>query len=203
MNESALLSEWTEALDVDGYVVVKDAIDARSVERLRRAFDQAPAQDGATQHVELTPETPELVAWEGLRLHRVVLAAAEHVLGRPFEVTELHGRSPLPGYGDQGLHADEAPRESVEPFFVVTAIWMIDDFTVENGATRVVPGSHRLLRPIGKGLAQPGSKHPAEVIAVGTAGSVLIFNGHTWHSGRKNASDSPRRAAQMVIRAVA
>jgi ectoine hydroxylase-related dioxygenase (phytanoyl-CoA dioxygenase family) len=115
-------------------------------------------------------------------------------------VTELHGRNPLPGFGQQGLHADAPPRATVEPFFVLTAIWMLDDFTVENGATRIVPGSHRIVSPVAKSFAQPAARHPSETIVTGTAGSVLILNGHTWHSGRKNASAGPRRAGQMVLR---
>jgi ectoine hydroxylase-related dioxygenase (phytanoyl-CoA dioxygenase family) len=74
------------------------------------------------------------------------------------------------------------------------------DFTVENGATRVVPGSHRVTRPISKSFAQPLARHPDEYIAVGRAGSVLMLNGHTWHSGRQNNSTGSRRSVQMVVR---
>jgi hypothetical protein len=189
------------ALDGDGFVVVARAIDAAWVDRLRRAFESAPAQKDGTQHVELGPETPEHASWGLLREHPVVVAAAEHVLGRPFHVDELHGRNPLPGYGQQGLHSDWMPRASVEPYFVVTAIWMLDDFTIENGATRVVPGSHRMLKPISKSLGQPEARHASERVVTGAAGSVLVLNGHLWHSGRRNESQGTRRAAQMVVRA--
>jgi ectoine hydroxylase-related dioxygenase (phytanoyl-CoA dioxygenase family) len=187
-------------LDREGYIVVRDALDERWVERLRRAFDGATEQERGTQHVELTAETRELASWHALREHPVVLEAARHVLGDAFAVTQLHGRNPLPGYGQQGLHSDAMPRASVEPFEILTALWMIDDFTVENGATRVVPGTHRITSAIPKSYAQPMAKHPNERIITGTAGSVLVMNGHTWHAGRKNESQGPRRAAQMVIR---
>ncbi len=87
----------------------------------------------------------------------------------------------------------------MKPFFVVTALWMIDEFTQENGATRVVPGTHLLTSVIEREMAQPSSTHPRERIMMGTAGSVLILNGHTWHSGRKNESATARRAGQMVL----
>jgi ectoine hydroxylase-related dioxygenase (phytanoyl-CoA dioxygenase family) len=74
---------------------------------------------------------------------------------------------------------------------------MLDDFLAENGATRVVPASHRITRPLPKQLAQPLARHPQEMIVVGKAGSVLVMNGHTWHSGRRNDSRQPRRAAQL------
>ncbi len=188
-----------EALDCDGYTVVAGALDAAWLERLRSAFDDAPAQGDGTQHVELADGTPHRSSWLALHEHPVLLAAAERVLGNPFRVRDLHGRSPLPGYGQQGLHADWMPRERAEPFFVLTAIWMIDAFTRENGATRVVPGTHRLVEPVPRSVAQPGAVHPSEVVVTGEAGSVFLFNGHTWHSGRRNASAKPRRAAQMIV----
>jgi ectoine hydroxylase-related dioxygenase (phytanoyl-CoA dioxygenase family) len=194
-----LTQPQTEALDSAGYIVVADAIDASWVERLKRAFEGAPAQQNGTQHVELVPQTPEIDAWIGLRDHPVVLAAAEHLLGRPFRVRDLHGRNPLPGFGQQGLHADWMERTDARDVFVLTAIWMIDDFAADNGATRLVPGSHRIARALPKSLAQPAARHPEERIVTGTAGSVLVFNGHTWHSGRKNDSRGPRRAGQMVL----
>ena len=196
---SPLSPSQLASLDGEGFAVVAGALDRAWVERLRRAFESAAAQDHATQHVEVGPQTPEHEAWMALRDHPAVAAAAGHVLGRPFRVRDLHGRNPLPGFGQQGLHADWMSRASVEPYFVLTAIWMIDDFTRDNGATRVVPGTHRLLRPIPRELGQPDATHPSEVVVTGEAGSVLVFNGHTWHSGRRNASAGPRRAAQMVV----
>jgi ectoine hydroxylase-related dioxygenase (phytanoyl-CoA dioxygenase family) len=93
------------------------------------------------------------------------------------------------------------PREDGARFFVLTAIWMLDDFTPRNGATRLVPRTHRIPRLIPKAYAQPLAHHPDEIVVTGKAGSVLVFNGHTWHSGTKNESDGPRRCGQMVIEA--
>lgn len=106
---------------------------------------------------------------------------------------------PATGLRPAGLHADWTARSPGEPYFAVTALWMLDDFHDINGATRVVPGSHRDTRPLPKSLRQPLARHPAEKVITGKAGSVLLFNGHLLHSGRKNASGSPRRAAQMVV----
>src|SRR5262249_29251496 len=108
-------------------------------------------------------------------------------------------RNPRPGFGQQGLHSDAVPRAAADPFSVVTAIWMLDDFTTENGATRVVPRSHLVTRPLAKSFAQPLAHHPEERVITGDAGSVLIFNGHLWHSGTQNRSQGPRRAVQMIF----
>lgn len=139
-------------------------------------------------------------AWSELLAHPLTSALAAAVLPRPAVFT-AHGRNPLPGYGQQGLHADSPPREPGEGALVVTAIWMLDHFTLHNGATRVVPGTHRLAHPVPRAYAQPSAHHPDEIVVTGDAGSVLVLNGHLWHSGTLNRSDGPRRAVQMTARA--
>ncbi|MFZ1989970.1 MAG: phytanoyl-CoA dioxygenase family protein [Alphaproteobacteria bacterium] len=198
-NSAARIDELNQALDQDGYAVVPDALDAAWVERLRLAFDHAPAQSGGTQHVEITDATPEAASWRAVEHHPVLNAAAEHVLSRPYCLAGIHGRNPLPGFGQQGLHSDW-PRGPDHRAVLLTALWMLDDFTLENGATRVVPGSHRITRPLAKDLAQPLAKHQGERVVIGRAGSVLMFNGYLWHSGRRNDSNAPRRAVQMAMR---
>ena len=193
------LNAVNQALDRDGYVVVPGALDAEWVARLRRAFDYAPVQSGGTQHVEITDETPDAESWRALERHPVLKAAAEHFLSQSYCMGGLHGRNPLPGFGQQGLHSDCLRGEGDE-CILITALWMLDDFTVQNGATRVVPGSHRIMRPLAKDLAQPLARHRDEKIIVGCAGSVLMFNGYLWHSGRRNDSNGPRRAVQMGLR---
>jgi ectoine hydroxylase-related dioxygenase (phytanoyl-CoA dioxygenase family) len=67
---------------------------------------------------------------------------------------------------------------------MITALWALDDFTAENGATRIVPGSH--LRPAGK-------PDPAETVAAAmAAGSVLLFAGRLYHGAGPNTTDRPR-----------
>lgn len=188
-----------ERLDRDGYVVVEGALDAAWVAELRAAFDAAPEQRSGTQHVAIDDGTLEPDAWERLRSHPAVLGAAEHLVAPAFHVRDLHGRNPLPGFGQQGLHADWQPLPAGAPFVVVTAIFMLDDFTEDNGPTRVVPGSHLTRRAVPKSLAQPLARHPEERLVVGRAGSALVMNGHLWHSGTENRSSGPRRAVQMVV----
>jgi ectoine hydroxylase-related dioxygenase (phytanoyl-CoA dioxygenase family) len=188
-----------QALDRNGYVVVPDALDFKWIERLRLAFAHASAQSGGTQHVEITDETPEAESWRALEHHPVLKAAAEHLLAQTYCLAGLHGRNPLPGFGQQGLHSD-CLRGQDNECILITALWMLDDFTPDNGATRVVPGSHQITRLLPRDLAQPLAKHRDEKIIVGRAGSVLMFNGYLWHSGRRNESDGPRRAVQMGLR---
>ena len=176
-----------EALDREGWVVMADALDAAWIERLRRAFDAAPAQVNGTQHVRLAPDMPEPEAWRALETHEAVIAAAEHVLGGPVRVRDLHGRNPLPGHGQQGLHADAPERGEGEPFVVATALWMIDDFTADNGATVLYPGSHRW------GKRRPGPDDEALPVVM-PAGSCVFFVGTLWHGGGANTTTADRLA---------
>jgi ectoine hydroxylase-related dioxygenase (phytanoyl-CoA dioxygenase family) len=116
----------------------------------------------------------------------VVLSAVRHVLRRDFKLSSLNARDAEPGHGHQSLHTDwEQPTDRYQ---VVNSIWMLDEFTPTNGATRIVPGTHRLLR-------HPDvDPHPREIPITGPAGTVVGFNSHLWHGGTKNHSRRPRRA---------
>lgn len=186
-------------LEHDGYVIVPDALDRHQIESLLSAFEAAPP-DGGTQHVRIDDTAAEHEAWRSLTRHEVIVEAAAQILGNVATAGDVHGRNPLPGYGQQGLHADWLPRSRDEPFTVVTAIVMLDAFSADNGATRIVPGTHLIPTPIPKSYAQPLARHPDELLATGAGGSILIINGHLWHSGTRNASRGPRRAAQVSIR---
>ena len=93
--------------------------------------------------------------------------------------------------GNRGQRSSQHARlhnKSISPAVVCNAMWMIDDFTEENGATLVVPGSHLSGR-------EPDNNADGNanwVSALGPAGTVCIFEGRTWHSTGKNFTDSPR-----------
>lgn len=199
---STLSAGEREALDRDGYVVMPGVIDSKWLERLRTAFESELEKDGHTPVVKEsgTRHINDLVnrgpVFEGIYTNPRILAAVYHILRDAFRVGQIGGRDPLPGYGQQGLHADWTARSKGEPFFIVTAIWLLDDFTAENGATRVVPGTHHLLGQPPKSFADPASRHPDQRIIVAQAGSVLVFNGHLWHSGTANKSSRSRRVVQ-------
>ena len=114
--------------------------------------------------------------------------------------------SALPGQGLQALHMDWSPttaaqREQLRAgyYYVCNSIWLLDDFTAENGATRVVPGSHHSgIIPKDK-MEDPTRPHPDEVVLLAPAGTVVVFNGHTWHGGTLNRSAAPRRGMHSAF----
>ena len=60
-------------------------------------------------------------------------------------------------------------------------MWLLTDFTKENGPTRVVPGSHRSGKHPQDVMEAPEEAHPDEIKLIGTAGTVVVFNSHLWH----------------------
>jgi ectoine hydroxylase-related dioxygenase (phytanoyl-CoA dioxygenase family) len=74
--------------------------------------------------------------------HARILASIAHVLTPDFKLSPLNYRAALPGQGHQALHADWSVPVAAGQFRVCNSIWLLDDFTAENGPTRLVPGSH-------------------------------------------------------------
>jgi len=97
------------------------------------------------------------------------------VLG-DFKLSSLNFRAALPGHGRQPLHADYGGPVPPGEYQVCNSIWLLDDFTADNGATRVVPGSHRFARRAREALADPAAPHPDEVRLIAPAGTVVVFN---------------------------
>jgi Phytanoyl-CoA dioxygenase (PhyH) len=200
---ATLTGRERSALYDDGFVVLERIVDQAQVEAMRAAVDELLAasrrdltkRHGGTLHLDEIADHPAFdPAWTSPRL----LAAVAHVLGPDFRASAVTYRGPQPGYGAQSLHADDVALSGGDPFRVATAIVPLVDFTTENGATRVVPGSHR--EPLRDAPAEPDRPHPRERTVTASAGSALVFNGHLWHSGTRNASAARRDALQIVFR---
>ncbi len=84
------------------------------------------------------------------------------------------------------------------PAAVATAIIPLVDMSAANGATTVVPGSHR--RPDLQRLSGSLETHDDEVVLAAPAGSAIVFTGHLLHAGRPNRSDAPRPVLQVLWR---
>ncbi len=190
-------------LDRDGYLVLPGLIDAQWRSRLAARVDALGAREGAAAGSEFSQETgntrlSDLVnkgaEFDGVWTHPVVLAAVAHLLGDEFVLSSLNAREARAGGGHQALHADWGPRAAPDqPCQVANALWLLDDLVADNGATRVVPGSHRLTGAPADHLADPGAPHPAEVLLRAPAGTIVVLNAHCWHGGTVNHSGARRR----------
>jgi ectoine hydroxylase-related dioxygenase (phytanoyl-CoA dioxygenase family) len=121
-----------------------------------------------------------------------ILECIEHVIGPSYKLSSLNARSTNPNSEEsQPWHADSAAIADERGYWVCNSIWMLDDFTTENGATRMIPRSHTWHR-----LPEPGNtiSRPDEELVTGTAGTVVIMNTHMWHGGTANRTGRCRRA---------
>jgi hypothetical protein len=133
--------------------------------------------------------------FERVILTPAVLRCAERVLGPRFKLSSLNVRSTDPhSDADQPLHADSGAVADETGYFVCNSVWILDDFTAENGATRMVPGSHLWRRLPPPDMYEP---HPAQQLVTGDAGSVVVMNAHMWHGGTANRTARPRRAMHV------
>jgi ectoine hydroxylase-related dioxygenase (phytanoyl-CoA dioxygenase family) len=189
------------ALDERGYLVVPGAVGGDDLDRLRGAFDRACAAEGlapkGTRHPRGLVDAD--AGFLGFLTHPEVLAAARYLLAGPFQVASIGGRDPMPGFGQQSLHIDCADVGPATPCPVATVLGLIDGFAEDNGATRLVPGSHRARRPPPKSFADPASRHPGQVTVIAPAGSALVFDGRLWHGGTRNRGGGHRRAVHSAF----
>lgn len=201
--DDTLSVEEKAQLDRDGFlplpgILTQDQVAAINA-RLAELLDEEGERAGIEVHQEAgTNRLANLVDKSPLFLpcytHPRVLAGIAHVLGGDLKLSSLNHRAALPGQGLQHLHADWSGATTPGEFFVCNSIWLLDDFTLNNGATRVVPGSHNSGKAPRDEMDNPADPHPREQVLVAPAGTVVIFNSHTWHGGTLNRTDKPRRA---------
>jgi hypothetical protein len=191
-------------LDEQGYLVLPGLMPAELLDLVRERVEELFAEEGERAGSEFKTEPgarrlANLVnkgrVFEDVILTPGVLHAMAHVLGERFKLSSLNVRSADPfSPSDQPLHADSGALADEHGYWVCNSVWMLDDFTPENGATRMVPGSHRWNR-----LPPPGmyEAHPDQQLVTGKAGDVVIMNAHMWHGGTANRTAHPRRAMHV------
>jgi ectoine hydroxylase-related dioxygenase (phytanoyl-CoA dioxygenase family) len=191
-------------LDDEGYLVLPDFMDAELLARLRAKVAELFEVEGESAGLEFKQEPgcrrlANLVD-KGEVFREVIvlphlLVYVRHVLGADIKLSSLHARSVNPhGTRGQPLHADMSAVADERGPWVCNTLWMLDDFTADNGALRVVPGSHRFRRLPADSLTDPLAEHPDQVFITGPAGSVVIVNAHVWHAGTANRTARPRLA---------
>ena|SRR5579862_8036916 len=184
----------TDALRRDGYAIVEGVLDADAIARARAELDDVLARtptgrnnfEGfATRRVyALFAKTR---AFDSAAVHPLALGVLDRVLGH-YQLSAPVAIQIGPGEAEQVLHRDEQiyPLPRPHPPVVVNTMWPLDDFTEQNGATRLCARSHEW---------EP-SRHPdasAEmIVAEMPAGSVMFYLGNVWHGGGANRTARPR-----------
>ncbi len=181
-----------DALHRDGYALLRGAIPADWLDGLRATFDAGviashewPVPRGPGwrhSQVDLDPTIQAVCRLPA------VLAAAGTLIGERFFLAQVEGREPLAGAGHQGLHRDLSAQR---PGDTVNALAFFDDYGPANGATRLVPGSHRTA--MGEVSFDLGDESRAVQLA-GNAGDILVFDADLVHAATVNPTGARRRS---------
>ena len=191
--ETADIASVVRLLERDGFAIVEDYLSEEQVAAkradLQRILDELPTGRNdfeGTSTKRIYALFAKTRAFDAEAIDPLVVGVLDRVLG-PAQLSAPVGISIGPGETAQPLHTDDAvyPLPAPKPELVLNTMWALDDFTEANGATRVVPGSHR--------WATPPSEEEAEVVrAVMPAGSVMFFLGSVTHGGGANDTDRSR-----------
>jgi hypothetical protein len=191
-------------LDERGWLMLPGYMSRGLLSELRDRIEELFAEEGDRAGCEFKQEPgarrlANLVN-KGEVFERVIVAPevleyTGYILGPRFKLSSLNARSPHPNnVCVQPLHADAGAIADELGYWVANSVWMLDDFTAENGALRVVPRSHRWRRLPQDALEDPAGPHPDEELVTGEAGSVVVMNAHMWHGATANRTAGPRRA---------
>ncbi len=192
---TASADEAMAILERDGAVIYRNLLDAATIDRVRADLDpylvRSYLGEGDFWGYK-TKRVAALVAKSGtfaeqVAPHPTILAVMDRLLGPRCERYQLHVTQAVnigPAEKPQILHRDDGllPFVHPGPQALCNTMWALTDFTEPNGATHVIPGSHRW-----DDGRLPG---PDDEVAraVMPKGSCLIYVGSVWHGGGANAT---------------
>lgn len=197
----------TETLRLRGYAVVESGLDAAALTALRRSFDALHAVEATGPRGDLRASAGETdilrcplardPAFLALAANPRILAICEAMIGPGYILNQQNGITNPAGaaqYSQSPFHRDLPYQHftSSRPL-ALNALFCVDDFTEENGATWVVPASHK------------EAAFPSEAVllaerrqVVAPAGSFLVLDAMVWHGGGVNRSGKDRRAVNHL-----
>jgi ectoine hydroxylase-related dioxygenase (phytanoyl-CoA dioxygenase family) len=190
-----------ERIAKEGYTLLERVIEPALVDelavvllRLEREHDIRPAMNGFEGH--RTVRIYNLLAhhrvFERVPVHEALLPIVEGVIGEGCLISSLSSIAIDPGEVAQPIHADDQliPLDKPHRPIICNSMWALTDFTEENGATRLVPGTHLRENP------DFGGKYET-IAAEMPRGSLLLWDGALWHGGGANRTNVRRTGIAM------
>ena len=201
---TAKVEEHLHAIEQDGYTILENVIEPELIEKIRarvRGFERESQDERSGDSSGANFQRLRMggllhldpLFWD-VPIHPEVVPIVEGVLGADFLLTTLSSVDLMPGKNVQPIHPDDAliPLQRPHQPIVCTCMWAINDFTEENGATRVLPGTHRA-----DAMPDFSKDYEGLVPAKMPAGSVLVYNGSLWHRPADNTTQEGRLGLQV------
>ena len=195
-------------IDDEGYCIVPDVISSEDLERVRAALDRALAEDEAAGRAQrYGPNGTNQRVWAllnrgeefiSLAAHPLALAVVRKSIGyHEVLLSTLTANITIPG-GDREigrLHTDQGYLPEGFPYRVAANVaFFLDDYTVENGATLIVPKSHKLRNFPDSSKLAPST--PAQL--TGRAGGMAVWDGRLHHATGLNRTADQRRRGVLA-----
>jgi hypothetical protein len=195
-------------LHLDGWFVIEGVIPAAAVAGVRQSVEATVSR----HHSDTAPAgigfVPGLInvdqSFAPYLADARLLSLVEALLGEQFRISMTSAIVSFPGNGRGSLHADwpfnQKNAGHIRPPYPdavmhLTTLWMLSDFTEQNGGTIVVPGTHRFgSNPTGDLPIDAEQPYPTELHVTGPAGSVIVMDSRLWHATPPNHTDCPRAA---------
>lgn len=198
----ATVKEWNLSDNIrqlvdEGYTVIQDEVSVGLTDEIRNRIVEQVDKDPIaeiqfrTNMLELNPVFSEAVT------HPATLAVVDFLLGRCPQLSQMAGSVRRAGTNMLGLHSDSDWLPAPFPKWEVmaTACWVCDEFTKDNGATMVIPGSHIHKCPPPSSIIE--SKEGMRPV-IAPKGSIVIWNGSVWHGGLARKTPGQRVVLHMT-----
>ncbi len=199
-------------VQMDGWFVVKGVIPTDEIETVRIEAETVTAVQGASKTYQGVHSARGILDHIPTFLPHLsddrILGVATKWFGPHVRISYTNTLISNPGNQRGGWHADwpfnqekagHIPAPYADAPVQLSTLWMLSDFSRENGGTLIVPGSHRTNNnPTGNMGVDRFREYPTEMHIIGPAGSVLVFDSRLWHTTACNTSDAPR--VGMVVR---
>ena len=187
-------------LDEHGFVVLEGALTPDQAAALRDRSAELAAEERAAGGEHVYHDGKSQRVWGLVNKGRIfeqmiqlpqVLELQEHLLGEDCVLSSFTINLIGPGAPAGALHADYPLARFPKPLplgaFYANTIYVLDDFTADNGATLMVPGSYK--RGCGP---DPEQEHGDVVKITAHKGDIVVFHGATWHASGANNSQRER-----------
>lgn len=190
-----------EELRLLGFTTLDGGFSAAALDDLRARFEQVRADYAASFDAE--PDVLRVLPFFDRAFFNVLFNSRLHeflrgILGEYYIVNQVNGL--INGAGNENY--SQSPWHRDLPFrhltmsrpIAVNALFALDDFTIENGCTRVIPGSHKV-----ENFTSDEVIDRVEKYVTVTAGTYVVLDCMTYHRGGVNESARDRRAVNHVF----